>query len=262
MAMETSPRPATLPAAKVKQYSCHRYAKNDVSDIRREFVGTNKRINCVPPSLSQQAPPVSRIHLLKLVGRVGKRERSKGKHLTDCMFKEPHLSGEKDMTSLFLPGQKADERNTQSSFMLKGTNSSEISLGGHEHQYISDKSTLKGSKTNKKGQEAKFKLPGSTNYDVINVATLNGDVTRPDVNKDIARTRYAQKHSFVSKIGYIKSSLSVYCRTVTRITLLLVIIINVLGGLVNIRLSKRKSTVGNSSSLFLSAPISSLSFRA
>ena len=91
---------------------------------------------------------------------------------------------------------------------------------------------------------------------------MNGDVTSPDVNKDIARTCYAQKHSFVSKIEYIKGSLNVYCRPVTRITLLLAIIINVLGGLVNIRPSERKSTVGNSPSLFLSAPISSLSFRA
>ena len=250
MIMETSPRPAILPTAKVRRYSCHHYAKNDVSDIRREFVGTNKRIKYVPPSISQQASPVSRVHLMKLVGRIGKCERSKGRHLTDSMFKEPHLSDEKVMTSLLLPGQKADERNTQSALMLKGINSSEIGLGNHKYQYIN----------NKKEQEAKFKLPGSTNYDVINDATPDGDVTRPGVNKGIARTRYAQKHSFVSKIGCIKSSLSVYCQTVTRITLLLAIIINVLGGLNNIRLYERKSTDGNSSNLFLSGLLSATSY--
>ena len=101
-------------------------------------------------------------------------------------------------------------------------------------------------------------LSGSTNYDVINDATPDGDVTRPDINKGIARARYTQKHSFVSKIGCIKSSLSVYCQTVTRITLLLAIIINVLGGLNNIRLYERKSTVGNSSSLFLSGLLSEI----
>ena len=175
------------------------------------------------------------------------------------MFKEPHLSDEKVMTSLLLPGQKADERNTQSSLMLKGTNSSEIGLGDHKYQYINNKSTRKGLKANKKEQEAKFKLPGSTNYDVINDATPDGDITRPDVNKGIARTCCAQKHSFVSKLGCIKSPLSVYCQTVTRITLLLAIIINVLGGLINIRLYERKSTVGNSSSLFLSGPLSATS---
>ena len=261
MAMAPSPRTSTLPAAQVRQYSWRHYDKNDVSDIRRESVGTNKRINHVSPFLFQQAPLVSRVHLLKVVERIGKRERSKGKHLTDYMFKKSYLSDGKDMTSLLFPGQKADERNKQYSVMCKGNNSSEISLCDHKYQQINDNCTLKDSEADEKGQEAKFKPPGSTNYDIINDAALNGDVTRPDVNKAIARTCYAQKHSFVSKIGYIKSSLSVYSRTFTRIILLLAIIISVIGGLFNIRLSGRKSTVGNSSSLFLSEPISTISFR-
>ena len=32
----------------------------------------------------------------------------------------------------------------------------------------------------------------------------NGDVTMQDVNKPIARKCYAQKHSFVSKMGSLK----------------------------------------------------------
>ena len=48
-------------------------------------------------------------------------------------------------------------------------------------------------------------------------------------------------------------------RTVTFIALLLVIVINVLGGLINIRLYERKSTVGNSPSFFLSGPLSAIS---
>ena len=59
-----------------------------------------------------------------------------------------------------------------------------------------------------------------------------------------------------------ESSLRACSRNVTFIALLLAIVINVLGGLVNIRLSERKSTVGNSPSLFLSEPISSLRFPA
>ena len=123
-------------------------------------MGTNKRIDYVPPSISQQASPVSRVHLMKLVGRIGKRERSKGRHLTDCMFKESHLSDEKVMTSLLLPGQKVDGRNTQSSFMLKGANSSELSLGGHKHQYISDNSTLKGSRLLRGDKKASLNFLG------------------------------------------------------------------------------------------------------
>ena len=133
MAMAPSPTASARPAAQVRQYSWRHYDKNEVSDIRREFVGKNKQINHVSPFPFQQAPLVSRVHLLKVVDKIGKRERSRGMQLSDYMFKEPHLGDRKDMTSLLLPGQKADERNTQSSLMLKGTNSSEIGLGDHKY---------------------------------------------------------------------------------------------------------------------------------
>ena len=78
---------------------------------------------------------------MKIVSKIGKNERSKGKHLTDVIFKSPHLSGGKDMTSLLLPGQKADGRRTKYSVMRKGNNSLEISLCDHKYQHINDKST-------------------------------------------------------------------------------------------------------------------------
>ena len=93
--MASPTRPPTTSAVQVKQYSWHHYAKNDVSDKRREFVGANKGINHVYPSLSQQAPLVSRVHLMKIVRKIGKNERAKGKHLTGNMFKSPQLSGGK-----------------------------------------------------------------------------------------------------------------------------------------------------------------------
>ena len=208
--MASPPRPPTLPAAQVRQYSWHHYAKNNVSDIRWEFVGANKRTNRASPFLSQQAPLVSRVHLMKVVSKIGKNEKSKGKHLTDFMFKSPHLSDGKDMTSLLLPGQKTEGRSTQYSVMHE-CSSSGISIFDHEYQHTNDKCTLKCSKDMKKEREAEFKSPGSTNYDDIECDVIvtegNGDVTRQDVNKPIARKRYAQKHSFVSKMGFIKSSL-------------------------------------------------------
>ena len=130
--MASPPRPPTLPAAQVRQYSWHHYAKNDVSDIRREFVGANRLTNRVSPFLSQQAPLVSRVHLMKVVRKIGKNEWSKGKHLTDFMFKSPHLSGGKDMASLLLPGQKTEGRSTQCSVMRE-CSSSGISLFDHEY---------------------------------------------------------------------------------------------------------------------------------
>ena len=118
--------------------------------------------------------------------------------------------------------------------------------------------TLKPLETRKEKEELKFKRPGSTNCrnhsDVIVsgviVTESNGDVTRRDINKLIARKRYdTQKHSFVSKKGFIKSSLRVCSRTFTKTACILAIVIRILGGLCNIKLPERKSPIGTSSSL-------------
>ena len=146
MPMASSPRPPTLPAAQVRQYSWHHCAKKDVSDIRQEFVGANKQTNRVSPFLSQQAPLISKVHLLKVVRKIGKSERSKGKHLADFMFKAPHLSRGKDMTSLLLPGQKSEGGSQQYSVMRE-CSSSEMSLFNHEYQHANDKCTLKALKS-------------------------------------------------------------------------------------------------------------------
>ena len=164
-------------------------------------MGANKRTNRVSPFLSQQVPLISRVHLLKVVRKIGKNERSKGKHLTDFMFKSPHLSSRKDMTSLLLPGQKSEGRSTQYS-VIRECNSSEMSLFNHEYQHTNNRYTVKRSKTEKNEREAEFKHPGSTNYDdIVSDVIVIGDVTRRDINKPIAKKRYAPKHSFVSKDG-------------------------------------------------------------
>ena len=107
MPIETSLPPPTLPAAQVRQYSYRSCAKKNIGDIRREFVGANKQSNHVSSVLSRQAPPVTKVHLMDIVRKVGKSERSKGKQQTDSMFKAPQLSREKNMTSLL---QKSRER--------------------------------------------------------------------------------------------------------------------------------------------------------
>ena len=159
------------------------------------------------------------------------------------------------MTSLLLSKQKGEERDTQYSAKRKSTNSSEISICYHKNQHINANNTLRNAKTSKRGQEAKFKPPGSTNYDVMDDAPLTDDVTNPDVNKPIAGTREVQKHLSLSRIRPIGGSLRVCNMTFTKITLLLAMIISVFGCLFNIRLSERKSTVGNSASLLLSEPL-------
>ena len=129
--------------------------------------------------------------------------------------------------------------------------------------------TLKPLKTRKEKEELKFKHPGSTNWrnhnDVmvsgITVTELDSNVTMRDVNKPIARKCYAtQKHSFVSKKGFIKSLLRVCSRTFTKGAFILAIVISILGGLCIIKLPERKSPIGTSSSLSPSEPRVVLSF--
>ena len=95
----------------------------------------------------------------------------------------------------------------------------------------------------------------------ITVTELDSNVTMRDVNKPIARKRYAtQKHSLVSKKGFIKSLLRVCSRTFTKVAFILAIVISILGGLCNIKLPERKSPIGTSSSLSPSEPRVVLSF--
>ena len=198
---------------------------------------------------------------MKIVRKIGQQERSRGKHLTDIMFKNPPLSGGKDVTSLLLPSQGIEGENTSYSVMCESS-SLGISLFDHEYPHINDKYTLECSKVQEKEREEEFKLPGSTNYDVMDDGVLNGDVTTPDVNRLIARNRYVpRKQSLTHSVGSFGRSLRACSRTVAFIALLLAIIINVLRGFINIRPYERKSTVGNPSSLPLSGPLSASSCR-
>ena len=170
---------------------------------RREFVGGNRQANRISPFLPQQVPLVVRAHLLQVVRKVGRSERSRGKHQSVSVFKYLSKSSERNMTSLIPACQKLEGGDYSYSVMRKLNNS-------------------------------------EMNYDVIDDAPLSRDVINPDVNKPIARRRYAQKHSFMSKLGFSKSSLRVCSQTFTLITLILSIIISVVGGLFIIKLPKRK----------------------
>ena len=117
---------------------------------------------------------------------------------------------------------------------------------------------LKPLKTRKEKEELKFKCSGSTNCrnhsDVMVIGVIaepDNDVTIRDivdVNRPIARKRYApRKQSLVHSKGSLKSSLRVCSQTFTYIALIFAIVISVVGGLFNIRLPERKSTIGTSS---------------
>ena len=179
-------------------------------------------------------------------------EKLKDKHRKDGEFTAPHPSHGKNMTSLLHSGRKA-ERKSQRVSAIGEYNNSERKPVNHISRKTNDIYTLKLSKARKNKREGDFKCLGSSNCDVmgsdVTVTEANGDVTILDVNKPIARKRYERKHSFVSEKGFVKSSLRVCSRTVTKITLILAIIISILGGLCNIKLPERKSPIDTSSSL-------------
>ena len=159
------------------------------------------------------------------------------------------------MTSL-LPSRQKTEGISQQYFVIRDNaerSNSEINQLVHASPYANDKYTLKPSRARKEKGEVKFKRPGSTNGDDIesDVIKLDIDITirKVEVNKPIARKRYAQKHSFMSKKEFLKSSLRVCSRTFTKVAVMLSIVISILGGVFNIKLPERKSTIGTSSSL-------------
>ena len=120
----------------------------------------------------------------------------------------------------------------------------------HVSQYTNNIHTLKPSKTRKEEGEVKFKRPGSTNCqhpsDVIVSDVIIRDV---DVNKPVARKRYARnKHSLVHTKGFLKSLLRVCSQTFTKVALMLAIVISILGGVFNVKLPERISTIDTSSS--------------
>ena len=118
---------------------------------------------------------------------------------------------------------------------------------------------LEPSKTSEEEKELKPRHIEPTNCDVIVsdvivngvIVAVNDDVTIRDiVNGPIAGKLYIRrKQSFVPSGGSFKSSLRVCSRIFTCIALLLAIIIRVSGGLFDIRLPERKSTVGISTNL-------------
>ena len=248
--MASPPKPPTPPAVQVRQYSCHPYARkrNNLYDKRREFIGANRQTNRFIPSYSQQAPPVAKTLLMSVVRRVEKSERSKGKKLKGLIVKELPQNREKTMTSLGLSRQKSEEDHHQYS-IIPGSTKCKKSGIVHMSLCENDEYPRKLFKTTKEEEKAKVKCPESMNYDVMvdDVTPIGDVINRDNVNKPIARKRYTQKHSFVAKKGFVKSSLRICSQTFTKIAFILAIVISIFGGLRNIKLPERKSTIGTSS---------------
>ena len=178
------PRPPTPPAAQVRPYSRCKYDRREVCFS----------IRILKPSKTEK-----------------KEEKLKGKHLKDVVFKASHPNRERTLTSL-LHSRPKSERGSREFSVMREYRRSDIKPVDHVSRHTNDLYSLKLSKTSKEEAEVKSRhFEKSMNCDVtvsdVIVTEVNGDITRRDINKPIARKRYAQKHSFVSKKGFIKSSL-------------------------------------------------------
>ena len=209
MPMASSPRPPTLPADDARKDRC-------LYDKKREFVDASKQTNSVFPFLPQQAPLVARAHLMAVVRKVEKSERSKGKLLKDFVIKCLSQSRGKNITSLLHSSQKSEGENQQCSVIRDNTEHSDSEMNQlvHVSQYTKNIYTLKPSETRKEQGEVKFKRPGSANCqhtgDVISDVIIRGD----DVNNPIARKRHApKKHSLVHTKEFLKNTLSMCSQT-------------------------------------------------
>ena len=114
-------------------------------------MGASKQTNRVSPFLPQQAPLIARAHLMAVVRKVEKSERSKGKHLKDFVIKCLPQSRGKNMTSLLHSRQKSEGESQQCSIIRDNTERSDSEMNQlvHVSQYTNNIYTLKPSKTRK-----------------------------------------------------------------------------------------------------------------
>ena len=250
MPLAPPPESSVTPVVQVRRYSWRSYAKHVAYDKRREFVGTNKQINATL-LFSQQEPLVSRVHLMKVVRKIGQQERSRGRHLTVDKFKEHFSNGGKDVTSSSHLNRKVDGENMSCTGSVK----SGIGIFSYKYPCINDKYNSKCPDRQEKEREEEPRLPGTPDGEgmvtsLINDVTIREKVWELNVNKLVARKHLESSNCLCSyaEEGF-KKAFKVYHKVVTVMTFYFMIVTNVLKGIMSLRQCERKNTVGNSKSL-------------
>ena len=246
MPMASSPKSPTPPAVQVKQYSWrHNAIPNECSyDKRREFVDSGKQTNHVSLLLPQQAPLVSQAHLLSVVRKVGKSERVKGKLQQEFVIKSPSPHRGKTMTSLFYSRQKSEGKDQQCSINTERSKS-ETNQFIPIYQYKTNIYTLKPSDSGKEQRGIKFKRPGSANGKHSDDVISDGINQGLDVNRLIARKRYATtKHSFSHTKEFLKATLNICKQSFIQLAMILAVVISLIGSGLNMNLLKLVCTAG------------------
>ena len=122
----------------------------------------NKQANLVSTFLPQQDPLVVKAHLVQVVRKVGKSERSRGKNQLFSIPKYLSKSRERNMTSLIPACQRLGEGDNSCSVMRR-LNNSEMNSFSHVSQYTSPKGTFKNVEFKGKEEELKPRRIESTN---------------------------------------------------------------------------------------------------
>ena len=239
---------SVMPVVQVRRYSWRSYAKHVAYDKRREFVGTNKQINTNSLLFSKQEPLVSRVHLMKIVRKIGQRERSRGRHLTVDKFKEHFSNGGKDVTSSSHPNQKIKGEN------ITYTDSGKLGIGKYSYKYpgIDNKYSSENTGKQEREGEKEPRLPGPPDGKGM-VTSLLSDVTIREqdgelsINKPVARQHGKTRDRICSYTEEgCRRVIKSYNKIVTIMTFYFMIVTSILKGITNPRRCERKSTVGNS----------------
>ena len=143
------------------------------------------------------------------------------------------------MTSLSSRGQKAEERNSQSSRKIKeDINNSVIGLDIHKGSNMNHNNPGLGLKSERKEQEVASRREETKIYDVMD----DDIITSPDTTRNPQGIRLVAgkpqkegKSVLMYSVGDFLKLLLVNFRTITLIALLLAIIATVTNGLVNVR---------------------------
>ena len=242
-----SPGSPIRPVVQVRQFSWRFSDKHGLSDIRRTFMGNNKRVNSdslFPPS---QKSLVSKVRLLRMVRKIEQQERARGEHKSVSMFK--FLSnGEKNVTSSSIPAKSTKGKNISNSAKYNAG----MGINNPKHLQMNDIYMVNNCNMQQKEKERENPLARSLGNDDI-IVSSKCDVTLPAVlsvegiNRLVARKRFLPtKHSVSSLINNSRKRWTACKGLISLIIIRLVMILSVLGKLTEIIRCERKSIVGNS----------------
>ena len=236
-----------MPVGQVRQFSWRFSDKHGLYDIKHRFGRNNKLINSVILSPSSQAPPVSRVHLLRVTRKIGQQERERGERFSVSVFKSMS-KGERNVTSSSIPAKSQGDDNVLYSVKYNaGTG-----INSPKHLYMNNKHFINNGKEQEGEIERENPSRGRLGNDDI-IVSSKSDVTSPAVlsveklSSLVARKRFLNtKDSVLSVIDNCKKRWMVFKGFLSLLVIRFMTMFSVLSGITGIFQYARKSLIGNS----------------